>query len=139
MVDSGVDFETWEMGASSMTLRWRGRGVLEVVVRVHGHEELGPIAVRRMDAVLSDAGKIAIFLDFTDSPGYDSGLRVLWTQWLQSHLRSITKMHIVVKSKMVAMGVSVANLALGGIIQTHSQRAGAYERLLDEAIRGKAK
>jgi hypothetical protein len=139
MVDSGVDFETWEMGTSSMTVRWKGRGALEVVLRVHGHEEFGPIAVRRMDAVLSDAGKIALFFDFTDSPGYDSGLRVFWTQWLQSHLRSVSKMHIVVRSKMVAMGVSVANLALGGIIQTHSQRVGAYERLLDEATRQKAR
>ena len=139
IVGSGVDFETWEMGASSMTLRWRGRGVLEVVLGVYGYEELGPISVRRMDAVLSDAGKIAIFFDFTDAPGYDSGLRVFWTQWLRSHLSSITKMHIVVRSKMVAMGVSVANLALGGIIQTHSQRAGAYERMLHEATRQKAK
>ena len=118
-----------------MTLRWKGRGVLEVVVRVHGYEEFGPVAARRMDAVLGDAGKIAIFFDFTDAPRYESGLRVFWTQWLQSHLRSITKMHIVVRSKMVAMGVSVANLALGGIIQTHTHRAGAFERALEESTK----
>ncbi len=118
-----------------MTLRWKGRGVLEVSIRVHGHEEFGPIAVRRKEAILAEAGKIAVFYDFSEMPGYDSGLRVVWTQWLQAHLRSVAKIHIVVKSKMVAMGVSVANLALGGIIQTHAKRAGSYERALEEAHR----
>jgi hypothetical protein len=135
LIDSGVNFETWEMGPSSMTLRWRGRGVLEVSIRGHGKEEFGPLAIRRKQAVLADAGKIAIFYDFGSMPGYDSGLRVVWTQWFQAHLRSIAGIHIVVKSKIVAMGVSVVNLAVGGIIQTHTHRAGAFERALEESTK----
>lgn len=117
-----------------MTLRWKGRGVLEVVLRGHGHEELAAIVIRRKEAVLSDAGELAVFFDLGDMPGYDSGLRVALTRWLQSHLRSV-KIHVVVRSKIVAMGVSVANLALGGIIQTYTQRVGAFERELERATR----
>ena len=134
LVDSGPTFETWEMGASSMTLRW-SQGVLEVAIRAHGHEEFGAIAVRRKEAILADAGKIAVFYDFGEMPGYDSGLRVSWTKWLKAHLHSVVRIHIVVKSKIVAMGVSVANLALGGVIQTHTQRAGAFERALEDSTK----
>lgn len=123
------------MGASSMALRWKSQGVLEVAIRAHGHEEFGAIAVRRKEAILAEAGKIAVFYDFGDMPGYDSGLRVSWTQWLKAHLGSIVRIHIVVRSKIVAMGVSVANLALGGVIQTHTQRAGAFERALEDSTR----
>lgn len=114
-----------------MTLRWKTRvPVFEVLIVGHGGAEFGPALIRRQDAQLAEAGSLNLFYDFSGMPTYDSELRVACTKWIQAHASFVPKIHVVVRSKMVAMGVSVANLALGGIIQTYTQRTGAFEKAL---------
>ena len=60
-------------------------------------------------------------------------MRTEWTHWLVTHRARLDDLHIVARSKLVTMGVAVANLALGGIIKLHAQREGEFSNALRAA------
>jgi len=66
--------------------------------------------------------KLRVFHDWIDMTGYDSQCRTRMTAWSLKHLREYAEVHIALRSKIVAMGVQVANIALRGIIQAHNDR-----------------
>jgi hypothetical protein len=49
---------------------------------------------------------------------------------VKDHAKQVVSLDVVARSKLVTMGVAVANLALGGMIKVHTGRAGAYETKL---------
>lgn len=75
------------------------------------------------------SGPIRLFFEFWDMPTYDSQMRTEWTGWLLRHRSRLESLHVLARSKLVLMGVSVANLALGGIVKTHETTA-TFERAL---------
>jgi len=89
----------------------------------HGDGRFAPVIVRRFDAILAQDGAVLMLYDMWSMPTYDSQLRVELTDWCRKHLKSIPALHVAQRSKLVAMGVAVANVALGGLITTHSSRA----------------
>ncbi len=83
--------------------------------------------------ILAECGKIALFDDLLLLRGYDSNVRVQLTDWSRKNKKSIVAFHILTRSRLVAMGVSVANLALGGHIRAHTLRA-SFEDALNREI-----
>lgn len=122
LVDSGPLFEVWQ-GRDRGTTRidWTRRGAVRITVVGHGCADYSPPCMRRWDAALKQADQAAVLIDFWDMPTYDSGMRVQMTDWGKKH-RSDTKYYVCTKSKLVLMGLSVANLALGGILNVHEKR-----------------
>jgi hypothetical protein len=109
-----------------------GRGVLIVrrpaphveLIRCEGYarrDHLDMVIASR-DRILREAGRIAIFDDLEDLRGYDSEVRSRLTAWSQAHRAGIVGFHILLRSKIVAMGVSLANAAIGGNIEAHTTR-----------------
>ena len=94
-------------------------------------EALAPILEQR-DRIVRECGKIALFDDLEELEGYDSELRIGLTRWSREHRSVIVAFHILTKSRLVAMGVTVANLALGGSIRPHMQRKTFDVALSDE-------
>ena len=66
--------------------------------------------------------------------GYESQCRIDLTNWVLRH-RAQSRLYIGMKSKLVAMGVSVANLALGNRIESYSKEA-ELEAALNRVLRG---
>lgn len=66
--------------------------------------------------------KIRVFHDWYDMAGYDSRCRQRLTAWSLKHLDVYAEVHLCLRSKIVAMGVQVANIALKGLIRVHSDR-----------------
>jgi hypothetical protein len=64
---------------------------------------------------------------------YDTDLRTELTAALARERKCIGCLHVLVRSKIVAMGVSVANLALGGIITIHGS-APSFHAALQAAL-----
>jgi hypothetical protein len=129
LVRSDSQSQSWRTGRGTMTLNWTESGSMLVVVGTHGDRLLAPLMTRRADAVLA-RGRITLFFDFWTMPTYDSEMRTEWTSWLVSHRARLDGLHVVARSKLVAMGVSVANLALGGIIKSYPAETGPFERAL---------
>jgi hypothetical protein len=128
LVDKGITYEVWQMSGGSMRLDWNHQGAVALTFDGYGHVNFGPAMIRRWDAALRARANYSIFIDFWDMPTYDGSLRITMTDWLRKH-RSAEPVHILVRSKLVAMGVAVGNLALGGMLTPHSQRA-SYDLLI---------
>lgn len=68
-------------------------------------------------------GKLYIFHDWMDLTGYDTKTRYRLTTWSASHRAAFEEVHLAVRSRLVAMGVQVANIALGGFMRVHTGHA----------------
>lgn len=125
LIESGAHSQSWRTSRGTMTLRWSDSGALLVVVGVHGDRAFAPLMTERADSLFV-RDKMKIFFDFWHMPNYDSELRTEWTRWLLSQRPRLDGIQIVARSKIVAMGVLVANVALGGIIQSHPTRNATF-------------
>jgi hypothetical protein len=129
LVESDSQSECWRASRGTLRLSWTESGCMLVVLGVHGDRALAPLMTRRADAIIAQT-KLTLFFDFWEMPTYDSEMRMLWTQWLLSHRSHLNGLHVLARSKLVSMGVSVANLALGGIIQSYPTPSGPFEQAL---------
>jgi len=107
-----------------------------VLQRVEGYADRGvaEAIARHLTTHLAKGVRLAIFDDFDGLTGYDSDARVWLTDWTKTNQPQIASIDILVRSKLVAMGVSVASLAMGGTIRSHSRRE-PFEAALAAACR----
>jgi len=75
------------------------------------------------------AAKVFVFHDWLDMTGYEASTRHRITAWATRHIDRFAAIHVALRSKLVAMGVHVANLALGGVVQVHGDLASLEEAL----------
>jgi hypothetical protein len=122
MVESGPLFELWKGpdGATSR-LDWNRRGVVRICVDGHGHADFSPPTIRRWEAAIKMAERSVILIDFWRMPTYDSGMRIQMTAWGTKH-RPETDFHVVTTSKLVRMGLAVANIAMGSLMKVYDTR-----------------
>jgi hypothetical protein len=92
---------------------------------------------RALDRLLQPRAWIDLFIDAEELVRYDSGVRVAMTEWVSENRSSLHSVHALVKSKIVAMGAAVANLALGGFVTIHRDRT-SFERAIAAAGVGSA-
>lgn len=93
-------------------LQCRGFASASMVARVIDHRER---AVR--------LGRVALFNDLLDLEGYDPPVRDELTRWQKRHKESVMTTHILLRSRIVAMGIQMASLALGEHLVTYSRVA----------------
>jgi hypothetical protein len=95
-----------------------------VLFSVQGHwddpllRQVIPVA----DELVRAHPKVDLFFDVERLAGYDSIARVGMTRWVGANRPRLRDVHVLVGSKLVAMGATVANLALGGLMTIHSER-----------------
>jgi hypothetical protein len=91
-----------------------------------------------IDKLIGQGARPVIFNDWWDLSGYDSDARLKLTDWIFWIRGKIVGSHILVRSKIVSMGVSIANLALGGMLTVYTDRQEftlAYHRALRNSIK----
>jgi hypothetical protein len=74
-----------------------------------------------------------MFWDLEALESYHAMIRKLSTDALLQNRKHISSLHAIVRSRVVSMGVSVANLALGGLIVTYRERQ-SFESALEAAL-----
>lgn len=108
----------------------RGEAVLTpikadvILLKITGHLDR-PMGTAILDSVtkaIPGVKRMHVFCDWAEMTGYESDVRSMFTQFVATHRTKVT-FHLLVGSKLVAMGVSVANLTLGGILVGYSNRA----------------
>jgi hypothetical protein len=107
------------------------------VSHVEGHldREMAQLIID-LATPMYEAGVVSGFHDWLDMTGYDSASRIDLTNWVLKN-RAKSRLFISMRSKLVAMGVSVANLALGNMIETFSNSE-QLEAALARALRAQA-
>lgn len=77
--------------------------------------------------------RLRVFHDWAKITGYDTEARIHYTNWSQPLIAQVDAVHILFESRLVAMGVSVANLVLGNKLHATADRQ-HFERLRSQAI-----
>lgn len=105
-----------------------------VLQRVTGKADIAiaRAIVRELELVLARSGALAIFDDFAEMTGYTSEGRVALTEWSKQNWSRLRSTHVLVGSKLVAMGVTVASIALPGL-RSYDDRA-RFEAALNAEV-----
>jgi hypothetical protein len=129
----GVDGERWTTGRGRLEIEEPAPGV--VLTRFAGHAELAhaEAIVRRFDEALARTPTLRVFDDWEAGEGYESEVRVRLTEFTRTRGARIASTHVLIRSKLFAMGLSVANLALGGRLHVTASRAD-FEAALRAAL-----
>jgi len=100
----------------------------------HGEGDFAPPIMAAFDAITDRGEKPEMFFDMGRMVNYDSALRTELTTHFARHRPQIASLHVFTRSRIVAMGVSVANLALGRLITVHPDIS-AFGDALEETAR----
>jgi hypothetical protein len=73
------------------------------------------------------------FHDWEAMENYDGSARQALTSWTFENRALFTGIHILVRSKIVVLGVEVANLALGRLMVTYRERA-TFESAMNNVL-----
>jgi hypothetical protein len=89
-----------------------------VLLSMQGHidDDLSDKVVAECEAMWRQGGRFGFF-DTGMLAGYASRLRTGMTELVK---RTNLEVHVLVRSKLVAMGVSIANMALGGTVHSYN-------------------
>jgi hypothetical protein len=112
------------LGNERGTLRvWvpRGRGLVVSQAAGHGGAIFVASFLEAVEAAVA-AGAHEIWDDWARIQSYDSDARVEILHWTKAHPAIAPHIHVLVGSKLIAMGVTVANLALGNVFHVTSDR-----------------
>jgi hypothetical protein len=112
---------------------WMRAPILLAQMIGHGDGRFADPIIGAFDEALPRKLPVQIFFEMGGMPNYDSALRTRLTSHFASHRTQIASLHVFTRSRLVAMGVAVANLALGGVIISHESLV-AFQAALDREI-----
>lgn len=101
-----------------------------VIVRVEGHareEVVGPIFTLLEET--TRRGRLIVFDDWEGVTGYDPGVRLRMMDWTRRNSDAVEATHILLASKILSMGVSLATRAVGLPVTVYDGRF-EFERVL---------
>lgn len=93
------------------------------VVRGIGTEELARAMMDQTRILFRTQKSLAIFVDVSEMKSYQTAARTTLTAFMKESLSRFHTIQIYVRSKIVSMGVAVANVALDSRIEAHASRA----------------
>ncbi len=118
-----------ESARGTLRLQLGDSGLLIGTVNGHYGAELLPNYVEAMNTA-ARAGRMLAFHDWEEMETYDSECRKVMTDWTLRHRHMVERGHILVRSKLVSMGVTTASLLIGSdLIVAYTQRS-AFEAVL---------
>ena len=80
----------------------------------------------------TEVDRYLAFQDWWDVASYESSARYDLTQWVRANRERMVEGHILARSKLVKMGVTVANITVLGHLVLHEEKA-PFARALAQA------
>ena len=80
---------------------------------------------------------VEMFVDCWDQDGYEPGFRTGLTEWNKRIHGDIHAMALLIRSKVAAMGITVSNIALGGIMTPYTDQKKFEIEIAAAVARGK--
>jgi hypothetical protein len=107
-----------------------------LVTQATGHLSLAQIhAIIAAGDQTRGEGTLLGFHNFFDVQTYDSAARTAMTSWGYRIRGSVERVHFAIGSRLVRMGISVASMALGGMLVTYDAVAPFEAELADALTR----
>lgn len=125
--------EGWTSPRGELRIKHPAPGV--VVFKETGFliAEFAPHIMRHSNQAKHQGEKAHLFVDAYDLEGYDPEIRNGGTAWLRENAEKVAAQHMLVRSRLTKMGLTVVSLAVGGLIKGHHERQ-SFERDLAEAV-----
>jgi hypothetical protein len=122
--DRGNDLRLWNPGP----------GLFVGSIRGYGITAFAPLIVAGLNLAAAGDEPVEMFFDVTRISGYDSEFRIQQTKRFLELRRQMMAIHAASTNKLVAMGIAVANVPLGGLLQLHPKLA-TFEVALEDSLR----
>jgi hypothetical protein len=122
-VERGVSFVTYQGSQSIQRLDWSGTTIRSMYV---GYIEgwCASTLCQRMDAMLRTAPNVNLLVDYWEATGYETAFRTDSVAWAKNNPGKITEVHVISRSKILNMVVSVASLAVPAVmVKSYGKRA----------------
>lgn len=129
----GEERDRWWTERGSLEIWRRSPTVLVQTLEGHGEACFVDPMIERLDALVAEGIKARVFDDWERATRYDPETRARLTAWTKANRGALEETVILVRSKLFAMGVNVANLAVGGRLKVVSSRT-EFEKLLAERL-----
>jgi hypothetical protein len=121
-IERGPAFEVYQGPMCALRLDWTRGGAVRAIMVGYASAEMGGIINKRRDAIVRSKVQLTMLYDMWETIGYDSALRLELTKWGQAHKGEEEMVHILSRSKLVNMGVSVVALAVPERVKGYSKR-----------------
>ncbi len=118
---AGVEAKRLELHLCTLELAAPAPHILASRVVGMGSLEMVQNVIEFGDALIADAGSIQIFHDFSEVSGYRAEARRVLVDWGVQNPDAIECTHVLFRSKIVAMGVSMATRLLGEQLTGYSK------------------
>lgn len=133
----GKPIGTWQTPRGEVRVYAPSPGVYVTWSRGHLCTAMAKEIIAAGNRLLETHSTLEVFHDWEAGESYDSAARLDLTKWGVEVRKRVTKVHVLVKPKIVKMGVAVASIALGGMIESHEDRR-SFEASLARAQRDAA-
>jgi hypothetical protein len=133
-LDTGQDgTSTLNLPRGSLVISRPSVGV--VVFTYHGHAsvEFVPFIERIVDRELAKGLRPDLFINLEAMTGYDSDYRKAVSVWGAKNYRRFGDVRVLVRSRLLAMGIAVSNLTASGKLKPTTQHADFFAQL-EQAI-----
>lgn len=130
------DRERWKTPRGELTI-WQPSDTV-VVFELGGHigrAFVEPI-IERVQGLVDAGGRPTVFDNLERAVSYDGDVRLEITRFAARTAADVAATHVLVRSKLIAMTVAVANLALRQALTVHSSRSGFDEALSRAMVQG---
>ena len=129
----GENRDRWSTERGSLEIWRRSPEVLVQTLDGHGEACFVDPMIERLDAMVAESIKASVFDDWEKATRYDPETRSRLTAWTKANRGALEETVILVRSKLFAMGVNVANLAVGGRLKVVSDRC-EFETMLADRL-----
>jgi hypothetical protein len=125
--------QTWESPRGSLVVTQPVLGVMLFTYRGYMTVEVVPFIERSVDGVLARGLRPDLFIDLERMTGYESAYRKAVSLWGAKMYRHFGDVRVLVKSKLVAMGIAVSNLTAANKLEPTTSRV-TFQAHMDAAI-----
>jgi hypothetical protein len=116
--------------------------ILVVAINGYFHQRALPQYMNTLNTFIARAKEPLVFADWSMMKRYDSQSREALTRWVLTHRHKIKRLHVLVNSPIVAMGVTIANAFLRDFMlvttSSHEFRDQLRATLADRALEAPA-
>lgn len=116
------DSQIWTTKEGEVTARLVMPGVVRLEMKGYAVAATATGIVAFFERQFALANTLETFWDLEAMERYDPAIRTESVSVLLRHRKKLASVHALAKSIVVRMGVSVANLALGGMLRSYDAR-----------------
>jgi hypothetical protein len=125
--------ELWRSGKAEVRCSVPADSVVLIVASGHPTPDLTPLFLMEVERRIRRGLRVHWFGDYADVPGYESEVRMALTDFLAKHKDKFESVTVLARHRLLAMGVAVANLAVGGKISVTVDRE-KFQRVLAATV-----